>query len=331
MHVDDFVRAFEVQDELMDMHVDYAHTIAMGYHRERYYLVIVIGRVDFLWASPTGTKNNPESLLEDFLRVTRIKIRRIRMDDAGELSRSATFKAWCDNRGINRCPTPGYQHTMQARAEGAVRICKEHVRCLLKHAGMPYRFWPYALAQFCRIYNYWPCKGHAPPWELLTDTDFNHNLRRDIQTFGCYVIGQLPREHPLVKDTTHSDRGLEGAFLGWDLLTPTCWIYSFRLQKPVRMSDPTFFNRKFPFLTPEILANRHDISPAEIALMHEEDKTEEGLQEDDGDEYSTQPTQPAPSRKPTQPAPVPAPAPIPAPVPAPVPAPALSPAHQDRQ
>ena len=177
MHVDDFLHAFNLVEERVDMHIDYAHTIAIGYHNQRYYLVIVIDGVDFLWASPTATKNDPEALLEEFLRITRIKIRRIQMDDAGQLSRSATFKTWCDSRGINRCPTPGYQHTMQARAEGAVRICKEHVRCLLKHAGMPYRFWPWAIKQFCRIYNYWPCKGHAPPWEILTNTDFSHDIQ----------------------------------------------------------------------------------------------------------------------------------------------------------
>ena len=205
MHADDFLRAFPVTDDMHDMHVDYAHTIAVGYHNQRYYLVMVIDWVDFMWASSTATKDNPEALLEEFLRITRIKIRRIRMDDAGELARSASFKMWCDSRGINMCPTAGYQHTMQARAEGAVRICKEHVRCLLKHAGMPFRFWPWALTQFCRIYNWWPTKGHTPPWNLLTNTNFSHELSRDLQTFRCYTIGHLPREHPQVHNTTHSD------------------------------------------------------------------------------------------------------------------------------
>ena len=78
-------------------------------------------------------------------------VKKIRMDNAGELAKSVAFKMWCDARGINRCPTPGYNHTMQARAEGAVCICKEHVRCFLKHVGMPYRFWPWALTQFVRV------------------------------------------------------------------------------------------------------------------------------------------------------------------------------------
>eukprot|EP00961_Rhodomonas_salina_P149029 2006185-Rhodomonas_salina.1 len=74
---------------------------------------------------------------------------------------------WAHARDIVICPTAGYQHMMQARAEGAVRITKEHVRCMLKHSGMPFKFWPWAVVQFCRIFNYWPAKGHTPPWIML--------------------------------------------------------------------------------------------------------------------------------------------------------------------
>jgi len=161
----------------------------------------------------------------------------------------------------------------------------------------------------------------------MSASDICHDIKRDIVTFGCYTIGQLPREHPAVTDTTNSDRGLEGAFLGWDLLTPTCWIYSFRMQKPVRMKDPTFFQKDFPFLTPDLLLNRHDITAEEIALMHEQDRVHEGIGDEDcevetADEaYCTPPTQPA------QPAPPPTPLPKPVPLQQPIapPPPPVSP------
>ena len=89
---------------------------------------------------------------------------------------SESFKLWCANRDIVICATAGYNHTMQARAEGAVRITKEHIRCLLKTANMPFSFWPWALTQFCRIYNYWPKKGHAPPWVMLAGHRFSQSL-----------------------------------------------------------------------------------------------------------------------------------------------------------
>mmetsp|Transcript_32813 Transcript_32813/g.67774 ORF Transcript_32813/g.67774 Transcript_32813/m.67774 type:complete len:134 (-) Transcript_32813:212-613(-) len=66
LHCDDFMRAYILTDELHDLHIDYAHTIAIGYHNQRYYLVMVIDGKDFLWASPTTTKDDPEALLEEF-------------------------------------------------------------------------------------------------------------------------------------------------------------------------------------------------------------------------------------------------------------------------
>jgi len=259
LHADDFLRAFHTSVPLSrkscfkahhDLHIDYAHSISIGYKNEAYYLVMVVDGIDFLWATPTAHKSNPESLLESFLRHTNVKIGRIRMDDAGELSRSESFKMWCAARDIIICATAGYNHTMQARAEGAVRITKEHIRCLLKTANMPHMFWPWALTQFCRIFNYWPSHGHAPPWVMLDSHRFSQSIHRDLHPFGCYIIGQLPREHPLVSNTTLSDRGLEGAFLGWDLTTPTVWMWSFRLRKPIRLHDPIFYDSKYPFADP---------------------------------------------------------------------------------
>mmetsp|Transcript_62520 Transcript_62520/g.129878 ORF Transcript_62520/g.129878 Transcript_62520/m.129878 type:complete len:257 (-) Transcript_62520:168-938(-) len=213
-------------------------------------LVMVIDGIDFMWASASKRKQGPEELLEEFLRYTQVKISKIRMDDAGEFTKAESFLRWCANRDIVICPTAGYNHTMQARAEGAVRITKEHISCLLKTANMPHQFWPWALTQFCRIYNYWPKQGHAPPWVMLTDHRFCQSLHRDLHPFGCYIIGKLPLEHPLVPNTTLSDRGLEGAFLGWDLSTPTVWMWSFRLKKPLRLHDPIFYDKLFPFSYP---------------------------------------------------------------------------------
>mmetsp|Transcript_24318 Transcript_24318/g.49270 ORF Transcript_24318/g.49270 Transcript_24318/m.49270 type:complete len:83 (+) Transcript_24318:842-1090(+) len=37
-------------------------------------LVFVVGGINFLWATPTPTKMEPEELLRDFLNVTGLKI-----------------------------------------------------------------------------------------------------------------------------------------------------------------------------------------------------------------------------------------------------------------
>eukprot|EP00961_Rhodomonas_salina_P182803 2468129-Rhodomonas_salina.1 len=97
---------------------------------------------------------------------------------------------------------------MQARAEGAVRICKDHVLCLIKSSNAPARFWPFALLHFCRTYNFWPGANSPLPWEVMRDSNFNFDMERDLHPWGCYAVGKLPKEHPLVSvNTTHADRG----------------------------------------------------------------------------------------------------------------------------
>lgn len=105
------------------------------------------------------------------------------------------------------CPSVAYTHIMQARAECAVRICKEHVRRLLKSSNAPPRFWPFALMHFRRMYNFWPGTTTPPPWESMTKSRFLYNMESDLHPWGCcYMVAKRPKEHPLVVvDTTHAD------------------------------------------------------------------------------------------------------------------------------
>ena len=181
------------------MHIDYAHSISMGYNKEKYFLVMVLDGIDFTYASPTTRRTEPEALLREFLTLTGIKIRQIRLDGAAEFGRSATFRAYCANQGINIEEVPAYTHTLNARAEGAVRIIKEHVRCLLRTANLPRRFWPYAVRHFTRMYAWWPDKSGKCAWDKLDALgphSLVHDYDRDHHRFGSYVTGHLPREHP---------------------------------------------------------------------------------------------------------------------------------------
>eukprot|EP00961_Rhodomonas_salina_P044906 603164-Rhodomonas_salina.1 len=88
-----------------------------------------------MWASSTETRMNPEDLLWEFLSLTRFKIGKILVD--GEFVASSAFEAFCEKRNMVLCPAVAYNHMMQAREKGAVRTCKEHVRCLLKSSNAP--------------------------------------------------------------------------------------------------------------------------------------------------------------------------------------------------
>eukprot|EP00961_Rhodomonas_salina_P133104 1791002-Rhodomonas_salina.1 len=70
--------------------MDYAHSIALGYNNERYYLLFVIGGRNFMWASATTTLKEPEKLLREFLAGTGLKIGQLWTDN--EFTASSTFK-----------------------------------------------------------------------------------------------------------------------------------------------------------------------------------------------------------------------------------------------
>ena len=240
-----------------ELGIDYAHSIAVSRQGHRYYLVMVFGKNVIQWASPAKTRQLPEALIQEFINLTGIRVTSVRFDDAAEFGRSSSFKHWAQSKNITLHPVQGYTHTLNARAENAVKITKTHVRCMLTYANMTRSFWPHALAQFCRIYGYWPKQGGYSSWELCPNHRVYLDPERDLQViFGCYMTAHLPREHPLVEDTTHSDRAEEGVFLSFDVSTPMAWMYSFRRRKVVKVEPKHFSPHVLPFRTPDKLVHR---------------------------------------------------------------------------
>eukprot|EP00961_Rhodomonas_salina_P123573 1664989-Rhodomonas_salina.1 len=63
--------------------MDYAHSIELGYNKERYYLLFVVGGRNFMWASATTTLKEPKKLLQEFkfLAATGLKIGQLWTDN----------------------------------------------------------------------------------------------------------------------------------------------------------------------------------------------------------------------------------------------------------
>jgi hypothetical protein len=153
-------------------------------------------------------------------------------------------------------------------ASGSPVLSSPDMRCLLRHANLLRRFWPYAMLHFCRVYAYWPDKQGKSAWEKLDSHGPHalcHDEARDLHRFGSYVTGHLPRTHHLVENETLDDRDLEGVWLGNDLSTPVFWMYSFKLRKVVRLSDPRHLDHILPFLCPEDIPHRIDLSANDMA------------------------------------------------------------------
>ena len=190
-------------------HIDYGYSIAVGVRKEKYFLAVKLQDVDFLWDLPTATRASPELLLQDFVNITGVSPTTIRCDN--EFYNNEGVEQWARHNKATLLPGAAYNHTMVGKVENAVRISKDHLRCLLKHANAPYRFWPYALKHFCRTYNWWARKDKPPPWTRMPQScRLYHDQGRDLQVWGCLVTGRIPTEHPLVQiDKTNADRSLQ--------------------------------------------------------------------------------------------------------------------------
>ncbi len=79
---------------------------------------------------------------------------------------SAGFFSQLANTKVSRwssgspCDVDGFNYDQNTRDDGAIRICKEHVRCLLRSANLQRRFW-----HFCRLYAFWPDGHGLPVWK----------------------------------------------------------------------------------------------------------------------------------------------------------------------
>jgi hypothetical protein len=87
---------------LRRLHIDYAHSISIGVHKEKYFLLMTLDGIDFTFCSATVDRTEPESLIHEFMTLTRLKIVCIPYDGAAEFAKSATFKAFCVNKQSHR-------------------------------------------------------------------------------------------------------------------------------------------------------------------------------------------------------------------------------------
>ncbi len=119
----------------------------------------------------------------------------------------------------------------------------------------------------------WEKLDHLQPHELC------HNLVKDLHVFGSYVTSHLSRAHPHVTNTTHDDRAEEGVFLGNDLTTTNLggfWMYIFRAEKVMMLSDPKHWDHILPFIQSEDVPHRITLADVVIRSMHAADGHEDG-------------------------------------------------------
>ena len=91
-------------------HIDHAHSISIDRLGEKYYLMIMIDRIDFVCPQTCQVRTNPEDLFHEFLTMSRLKISTIRFDNASEFGKSSSFIAYFTQYDIVREPLTSYTH-----------------------------------------------------------------------------------------------------------------------------------------------------------------------------------------------------------------------------
>jgi hypothetical protein len=81
---------------LRRLHIVYAHSISIGMHKEKYFLLMTLDGIDFTYCSATADRTEPGSLIHEFMTLTRLKIDCIRYDGAAEFAKRqcCTFAAY---------------------------------------------------------------------------------------------------------------------------------------------------------------------------------------------------------------------------------------------
>jgi len=88
----------------------------------------------------TKTRASPLALLKQFVTFTGRTIRYLRIDSAKEFQSDEIKEYRADNDVVLQLVV-AYNHTMQARVEGAIGCVKQHSRTSLLHVNKPTRSW----------------------------------------------------------------------------------------------------------------------------------------------------------------------------------------------
>ena len=88
----------------------------------------------------------------DFMGIDTLK--ELCFDSALEFGKCTDFSQWARHKGAILCPSFGYNHALNSKAETYVRITKEHMCCLLRCSNASRRLWLYAVQHFCRVYGW---------------------------------------------------------------------------------------------------------------------------------------------------------------------------------
>ena len=140
-----------------DLGMDWGDACILGHLPDlnRYFLLVMSKGTEYFASFPTlptKTRLTPLALWKQFVTFTGRKMRYLRIDGAKEFQ-SDEIKEYCaDNDAVLQLVV-AYNHTMQARVDGAIGCVKQHRPTSLFHANKTARFWDDATKDFSKTFQ----------------------------------------------------------------------------------------------------------------------------------------------------------------------------------
>jgi hypothetical protein len=257
-----------------DLRIDWADACSLGRHGERYFLLVVDKDTEYLANFNTKSRHNPVDLLRAYVNTTGKRPRYLRVDGAKEFV-SDDMVEYCVQNHIILQTVVAYNHTMQARVEGAIGYVKQHSRVAMLAANVPTRFWPQATTDFVHKKNFlWyseDTSGKSSTAHQRMKPAFAGTRDTVAIPFGCRVVSTLPREHRRVVNGSFGDRFVEGIYLHADSHTPTIRMFDLATKTEISVKDFKFYPDEFPFRNHTCLTRSPEALQKEITSMHVED------------------------------------------------------------
>lgn len=169
------------------------------------------------------------------------KIKAIVNDNGGEYTSSA-FQTFLINHGIRMHLTAPYTPQQNPVAEVGNRTTVEKARAMLKHAGLPTKFWGEAVSTAVYLENRTPVASlqFRTPYELWhgTTPTYDH-----LRVFGCLAYVHVGKEH---RSGKFSDTAVRGVHLGYQDSHHNYRIYLLDDRRIVYSHDVVFNEEVFP-------------------------------------------------------------------------------------
>ena len=188
------------------------------------YMLMACAVSRYTWVFLTKTKQVPLDAFTAVLDRNGLKTghRAIRVDQGGELWRSASFRQAVHTAGYVLEPTGADSPWMNGKVERLNGTFGTMVRALLYSAGLPPQFWSFALTHAVYLKNrLWHSAIGRTPFEAHTSRspDLSH-----LRVFGSRVRARRPGHAPAKLDDHVSD----GIFLGYQGSSATIVYYDVR-------------------------------------------------------------------------------------------------------